>query len=156
MAAADSGCTSHFISDRDIDRVDNIIEIEEKDRKKIFMAAEDSEPLETTHMCKLRLQCLPEKARDAYIVPGLTGSLLSISRLCENGLKAIFSKESVEIWDSNVCILKGKRKPGNETHLWMINIEEEYGKLENEEVTVNRESCAMAYQTKINLETDRD
>ena len=63
------------------------------------MAGTDSVPLETTHKCQLKLACLPEKARDAYIVPGLSGSLLSISKLCESGLKAIFTKTIVEIWN---------------------------------------------------------
>ena len=89
------------------------------------MAAEESEPLITTHKCMLKLTCLSKEAREAYIVPGLAGSLLSISKLCESGLKAIFSKEVVEIWDEKGCVLKGQRRPGNDTHLWMISLDEE-------------------------------
>ena len=155
-AAADSGCTSHFISDRDRDRVEDIIEIKISERRKIYTAAEYSESLITTHKCKLKLTCLPREARDAYIVPGLSGSLLSISKLCDNGLKAIFTREKVEIWNEKECVLSGQRKPGNDTHLWMINLEEEREIAGEKEVVIKRESIAIAYQTKINLESDYD
>lgn len=156
-AAADSGCTNHFISDRDIEKVEDIVEMRTEDRRKIYMAAEESEPLITTHKCTLKLTCLPKEAREAYIVPGLAGSLLSISKLCESGLKAIFSKEVVEIWDEKGCVLKGQRRPGNDTHLWMISLDEEIIETAGDnEVTVGKESCSMAYQTRVNLETDRD
>ncbi len=61
-----------------------------------------------------------------------------------------------KIWDKSMCILKGRRRTGNDTHLWMIDLTEENGISGNEEVTVTKESCATAYQTRINLETDRD
>ena len=64
VAAADSGCTSHFISDRDSEKVEAIKEMRMSERREIFLAAEDSKPLITTHTCKLKLPCLPREARD--------------------------------------------------------------------------------------------
>ena len=62
----------------------------------------------------------------------------------------------MEIWNEKECVLSGQRKPGNDTHLWMINLEEEREIAGEKEVVIQRESIAIAYQTKINLESDYD
>jgi hypothetical protein len=60
--------------------------------------------------CQLSRSQLPEQAREAHIIPGLTHSSLdSIGKLCDAGCEATFNKTEVQIIKDNKIILTEQR-----------------------------------------------
>jgi hypothetical protein len=56
----------------------------------------------TSTTCKLALPQLPDNAREAHILPGLThSSLVSIGKLCDAGCQATFDETKVVITHNN-------------------------------------------------------
>lgn len=68
----------------------------------------------------LNLPSLPEKATEAFFLPGLEhNSLISIGTLCDAGCTATFDKQSITIRNcKNEVVLKGNRNPT--TKLWQL------------------------------------
>ena len=55
---------------------------------------------------------LPRYDIQSYILPGMTNeSLLSVRQLCDKGLKAIFTKDSLKIKQGHKTVITGTRNP---------------------------------------------
>ena len=64
----------------------------------------------STHTGVLNLPALPMAARSVDIFPQWVGSLLSIGRLCDNGLSALYTASTVTISDGGgAVVLSGHR-----------------------------------------------
>ena len=63
-----------------------------------------------------------------------SGSLISISQLCNNYWVAIFSKYDAKIMKNNKIIIWGRR---TDNRLWKIPMSESYTPLSNSDITVN-------------------
>ena len=83
------------------------------------MELPDKSQIVSTHTTELYLPPLPPSARIAHIFPALQNtSLLSISKLCDAGCTALFSKDNVTVTHQEKVILKGNRCP--HTGLWQV------------------------------------
>ena len=61
------------------------------------------------------------KAKDVMYVDGLRHNLLSVSQMCDQGTKVVFSSREcvVHDLDTGKIIIKGKRNPSN---LYVLNV----------------------------------
>eukprot|EP01034_Spumella_vulgaris_P024130 gene24130-30440_t len=88
----------------------------------IYVSMPNGETIKSTHTATLDLPALPNAARTAHIFPGLTGSLLSISQMCDNGMTVIYDAHKVTVQNGDGTVaLTGGRAP--HSRLWMIDIE---------------------------------
>ena len=86
----------------------------------------------STHTFYLRIPGLPQKLREAHIVPGLShSSLISIKKLCRGGCVVIFKDKICEVWYYGALVLTGKGVgPGG---LWIMPIDRRVS-LDEEEI----------------------
>jgi hypothetical protein len=76
----------------------------------------------SSDIAELNLPSLPASARIAHIFKKFPGSLLSIGTFCDNGMRAVYDRDSVTIEDSSGnVVLRGNRDFN--TKLWMINLD---------------------------------
>ena len=81
----------------------------------------DGRHIQSTHSGMLPLlQAVPQDAQRAHQIPKLTHSLLSISKLCDNGCEALFTEKECKILHNGRIVLRGLRD--KETTLWKIPI----------------------------------
>ena len=80
----------------------------------------DARHIQLTHCGKLPLlqSLLNAAARIVHIIPQLTQSLLSFSKLCDNDCVAAFDKKNCNIHQNEKVILHGERDKA--TTLWKI------------------------------------
>ena len=101
----DSGATSHFISkDMDLPKGD-------KSYKNVYLP--DDTKLETSTKTKLPFTQLSDGAREADILPGLKRSLMSISKMSEEGYTTIFhpGEEGVTVHDKGPLTIMMTKPP---------------------------------------------
>jgi hypothetical protein len=73
----------------------------------------------SSHTCDLDITALPANARAGHILPGLAShSLLSMSKLCDNGCTVIFDNKRCRVQQNDATILEGPRDPT--TKLWLL------------------------------------
>ena len=115
-AIADTGATGHFLA-FDTPKLKS-----EPTKNPITVELPDKSKIVSTHTTELFLPPLPPSARIAHLFPALQNtSLLSISKLCDAGCTALFSKEDVTITYQDKEILKGNRCP--HTGLWQVPLQ---------------------------------
>lgn len=116
-ANADTGTTGHYISPQDTKHLTDI----QPTVDGITVQMPNGTFIKSSHTGQLNLPSIPSGARTAHVFPDLkTGSLLSIGILCDHGLRAIYDKDEVSIYNKDDLILSGKRSP--QTRLWMIDL----------------------------------
>jgi hypothetical protein len=100
-AIADTGASSHYLRPQDPHNTTGA------NKTPITVRLPNGTMLQsTTEACQLALSQLPEQAREAHIMPGLThSSLLSIGKLCDAGCKAIFTEHEVKISHNDQVLL---------------------------------------------------
>jgi hypothetical protein len=111
---ADTGASSHYIRPADPHTKTGA------SRPAILVGLPNGDILQSTQAaCQLNLSQLPEQAREAHIIPGLThSSLISIGKLCDSGCKATFDAKQVVITRNDKELISGPRD--NQTGLWRI------------------------------------
>jgi hypothetical protein len=104
-AIADTGASGHYLRTNDPYKTDGTT------RSPILVGLPNGANLQSTNQtCNLDLPQLPQAARDAHILPGLThSSLISIGKLCDAGCTAIFDEHKIIIQKETNTILKGTR-----------------------------------------------
>lgn len=112
-AIVDSGATSNFL----------MISSPTKNRrpatKPINVTLPNGESIKTSDECDLDIETLPNRARTAYIVPGLNShSLISVVKLCNAGCEVIFTKIGCKVQDRGNTVLTGYKC--TRTGLWMV------------------------------------
>lgn len=115
-ANADTGTTGHYIALADISTLLDVT----VNPNGIIVMMPNGTSIKSTHTAKLNMPRLPEQARHVHLFPDLTGSLLSIGLLCDNGLTAEYTADVVIIRDGADVVLTGTRSP--RTRLWMIEM----------------------------------
>jgi hypothetical protein len=118
-ANADTGATGHYIALPDST---SLVDLRPAGADFITVSLPDGATTKSTHIGLLNFPTLPLGARTAHVFPDFVGSLLSIGQLCDNGMSASFTKNSVTIYDetTNVVILTGIRN--STTRLYMVDI----------------------------------
>ena len=110
-AAADTGCTSHFIKDRLIQN--------ETHHVPINVRQPDGTCFKSNSKGEIPLhKDLPYSARTAHGFKNIKTNLLSVGQFCDAGCTAIFDKEKCEIRRNNNILLRGDREKRN--GLWYI------------------------------------
>ena len=74
--------------------------------------------MNTTKTVQLKLPQLPETAKTAHRLPGLTNNLLSVAVLCDAGCTVTFSADDVIVNKERAKVLEGWRDPIN--RLWRV------------------------------------
>ena len=91
--------------------------------------------------------------KDMHKITNIVIGKFGLLRVCH----LAFTQQMIDKYMVNGTPQADNMKPGNDTHLWMIKLEEEEQEFAGgEESVVHRESISMAYQTKVNLETHHD
>jgi len=117
----DSGATSHFITE------DFHLPMEGASNKEVFLP--NNATLRTSWRTKLPFDTLTTTAREADVLPGLKRSLLSVSKMSDEGYTTIFhpgeegvtihKKGTFNITTSEPPVLKGEKE--NMAKLWTIS-----------------------------------
>ena len=82
----------------------------------------DGAAIQSSHTCDLDLPQLPDSARKAHVIPGLTSSsLLSVGQLVDSNCSVIFEKTKVEVIHKKSKVLEGRRNPKN--GLWVVDMQ---------------------------------
>jgi hypothetical protein len=82
----------------------------------------DGAPVKSSHTCDLILPQLPETAKKAHVIPGLsTSSLLSVGQLVDADFSVTFDKTKVQILHKKAKILEGQRNLIN--GLWTLDLQ---------------------------------
>ena len=112
---ADSGATDHFITVKDSLKCSHPTSTPFGPQ----VAAANGAIMKATKSVRVPLsQQLSTQASTGHVLDGLsTGSLISISKLCDDDCAALFTKYSVKIIKNGNIIIKGPRKPNG---LWHI------------------------------------
>jgi hypothetical protein len=113
QAIADAGATGHFILPGT--PVSDI----QPASKPLAINLPNGEKIMSTHTCRLNVPWLPEKAREAHIVPGLAhASLVSIKILCDAGCRVIYDDNACRVYYNEKIVWIGHREPS--TGLWVL------------------------------------
>jgi len=117
----DSGATSHFITE------ELNLPMEGASNKEVFLP--NNAKLRTSSRTKLPFDTLTNAAREADVLPGLKRSLLSVSKMSDEGYTTIFhpgeegvtihKKGTINITTSEPPVLKGEKE--NMAKLWTIS-----------------------------------
>ena len=103
----------------------------------ITVGQPDGKLLYSNKGCKLKLKGLPEEALRGHALPALShSSIISIGRFCDEGCKAVFTKDEVTISKHDKELLQGIRDMS--TGLWrlpMVKEELERNKCNNMQST---------------------
>ena len=117
----DSGATSHFMTE------DLNLPTDGASNKEVFLP--NNAKLRTSRRTKLPFDTLTNAAREADILPGLKRSLLSVSKMSDEGYTTIFhpgeegvtihKKGTIRLTTSEPPVLKGEKE--NMAKLWTIS-----------------------------------
>jgi hypothetical protein len=107
MAIADTGASGHYIRPQDPHQSNGTTQ------DQISVGLPNGATLQSSpNHCTLDIPQLPDDARNAHIIPGLThSSLVSIGTLCDAGCKATFDRTTVIITNNNDVVMTGQRDP---------------------------------------------
>ena len=100
LAIADSGTTNYFISPQT--PVTNRSTI----TKPILVHIANGQSVLSNLTTTLNLQNLSQSTKLAYIMPGFSDNLFSISNLCNSGLYCVFTPISVYAYDPTTKVIK--------------------------------------------------
>jgi hypothetical protein len=113
----DTGCTGHFLALRDIHLLHDVRPCTLADTISVRMP--NGTTSQSTHTGTIKLPDLPNEACRAYIFSDQTSMpLLSIGKLCDAGVTALYDKDYVSLNYLGKCILTGTRN--HQTGLWEI------------------------------------
>jgi hypothetical protein len=114
MAIADTGASGHYIRPQDPHMSNGTTQ------DRITVGLPNGATLQSSpNNCILDTPQLPEDARKAHLILGLThSSLVSIGTLCDAGCKATFDRNNVVITNNDDVVLTGPRDP--RTGLWKL------------------------------------
>jgi hypothetical protein len=112
MAIADTGASGHYICPQDSHNTNNTTQTT------ITVGLPNGDTLQSNDTgCELDIPQLPQEARQAHLLPGLThSSLVSIGKLCDEGCEATFDKNKVVVSKDKTTVLTGTRD--TRTGLW--------------------------------------
>jgi hypothetical protein len=112
----DTGCTDHYIQSC------TPVQNKRVAVTPINVVLPDGTIMTSSHVATLDITGLPKEATECHIFPTLlTGSLLSIGKLCDFGCEATFSASEVTIKLNNKIIMTGTRT--GKTGLWEIPLQ---------------------------------
>ena len=112
---ADTGSTGHFIT------IAAPSFNQRPANPSIAVLLPDGSTIYSTHTAYLNIPRLPPAACQAHVFPTLaSGSLISISTLCDHGCVATFTSDTVEITLDQHTILSGTRAAS--TGLWNLHL----------------------------------
>ena len=118
MAIADTGCTSHYMGYSTTYRDQT-----PAGYNNINVEIPDMNVMQSTHIAKLPLQNISEAARKCHLFKEMKSkTLISIGQLCDDGMTALFTKESLKISKDNKCIIEGNRDKKN--GMWYIDLKQ--------------------------------
>jgi hypothetical protein len=114
MAIADTGARGDYIRPQDPHQSNGTTQ------DQIIVGLPNGATLQSSlDQCTLDIPQLPNDARKAHIIPGLThSSLVSIGTLCDAGCKATFDSTTVVITNNDEVVMTGPRDP--RTRLWKL------------------------------------
>ena len=113
MAVADAGATGHFILPGT--PVTNV----KIARHPLKINLPYRDWLTSTHTCTLDIPWLPNKAKEAHIVPGLAhASLISIKILCNAGCKVTYDDDECHVYYKKKVVWL--RKKEQQRGLWIL------------------------------------
>jgi hypothetical protein len=120
QAIADAGATGHFvIPGTPVTNITPAIH-------PLRINLPDGKTLVSTHTCRLNVPWLPEKAKEAHIVPGLAhASLVSIKILCDAGCKVTYDEKTCRVTYDHKLVWIGHREPS--TGLWVLPLSPDQG-----------------------------
>ena len=111
----DTGSSGHYITVHDSIHLDDV----QPTQDPVSVQLPDGTVCQSTHTGYLRLPHLTTTARLAHVLPGFTGSLLSIGQLCDAGYTAVYTAVDVTIVDdTNKPVMRGLRSTA--TGLWTL------------------------------------
>ena len=114
-AILDSGATGTFVTVDDAHHLQHTTVI--SDGPTILSGSGTTMPATSQGQLPLSTQ-LSDAAQSAFVLDDLkTGTLISLSQLCDDDCIAIFSKYDVKILKHNNIIIQGKREPNG---LWSL------------------------------------
>ena len=103
---ADTGCTSHFLTEH--------AHLPQQPAPPLHVKLPNGEIMTSAGTMQLPIPSTLESAQKAHIFPALTSAnLLSIGQLCDDKCTATFTKEQLKITKNNNIILEGKRNNRN-------------------------------------------
>ena len=115
MAVADAAATGHFVLPGTPIKNVKIA------RHPLKINLPDGDCLTSTHTCTLDIPWLPNKAKEAHIVPGLShAALISIKILCDAGCKVTYDDNECRIYYNKKVVWLGKREP--QPGLWILTL----------------------------------
>ena len=119
MANADTGTTGHYFALKDMHCLRDVKPITSR-HEAITVTMPNGDEIQSSFTGKLNYSNLPQNGNKVHVFKSLWGSLLGIGDLCDTGLTAVFTADSVYIVDAEneVVVLSGERDP--DTRLWMI------------------------------------
>jgi hypothetical protein len=105
MAIADTGASGHYIRPQDPHKSNGTTQ------DRITVGLPNGATLQSSpNHCTLDIPQLPNDARKAHLIPGLThSSLVSIGTLCDAGCKATFDRTTVVITNNDDIVMTGPR-----------------------------------------------
>jgi hypothetical protein len=112
MAIADTGASGHYIRPQDPHTTNG------NTQTTITVGLPNGDTLQSNNTgFALDIPQLPQEARQAHLLPGLThSSLVSIGKLCDEGCEATFDKNKVVVSKDDTTVLTGTRD--TRTGLW--------------------------------------
>ena len=117
-AILDSGASDNYITEQAPVRVTTTA------HKPIHITIPNGAVLHSTHNSILNLPKLPEKAREAYTIPGLQNhSLLSVNKLCQTCCKVIFNNNEYIVIHSGCEIMQGEKNKIN--GMWCVPLSDD-------------------------------
>jgi hypothetical protein len=142
-AIADAGATGHFVLPGT--PVSNI----NPAQTPLIINLPDGKQIASTHTCKLNVPWLPDKAREAHIVPDLAhASLVSIKTLCDAGCKVQYNSTACSVYFQGSLVWIGKREPT--TGLWILPLNPKQTTDDNTSTTPQRQNL-LALETTEHL-----
>ena len=116
MANADTGATGSYIATWDINCLHNVRTCTPESQISVQVA--NGQVISSSHVGNLQI---PDGSTlKAYIFPGISGSLLSISQFVDVGYTVIYSKNKVAFCKSDKELFAGLRDPTS--RLWMVDL----------------------------------
>jgi hypothetical protein len=116
IAIVDSGCTCHSLM------VTALVANKQVAKTPIHVTLPDGASIQSSHTCHLVLHQLPDTAKKAHVIPGLsTSSLLSVGQLVDAERSVTFEKAKLQVLHKNANILEGQRNLRN--RLWKVDLQ---------------------------------
>jgi len=116
LANADTGATGSYIAKRDAKCINNVVPCTPANQVAVEVA--NGQIITSTHVGELQV---PDGAAiEAFVIPAISNSLLSISQVVDVGFTVIYSKDKVAFMKDKQEVFSGLRDPVS--RLWMVDL----------------------------------